>query len=94
VLYGRVSTVIGEVLTDAAPVDRLRLVHDITAGNLAGAAVVPVGAAGVFASGYQSLFLVAAFFMLIAASLTWYFVSPTETPPLGAPADLQAESAR
>ena len=101
VLYGRVSTVVAEALTDASAADRLRLVHDITAGNLAGAVAASraggsIGglAVSAFASGYQSLFLVAALFMLVSTVLTWRLVNPAETSPVSAPAKVRSQVAR
>jgi hypothetical protein len=66
-------------------------VHDITAGNLSGAALAGHDALSFralatvsFASGYHALFLAGALFMLISAILTWRLVSPDETPPIPA----------
>jgi hypothetical protein len=101
VLYGRVSTVVAEALTDASAADRLRLVHDITAGNLAGAVAASraggsIGglAVSAFASGYQSLFLVAALFMLVSTVLTWRLVNPAATPPVSAATKVRSRVAR
>jgi EmrB/QacA subfamily drug resistance transporter len=99
VLYGRVSTVVTEALTHVSADDRLRMVHAITAGNLAGVAAAgrlrsSVGGLTVsaFASGYQSLFLAAALFMLVSTVLTWYFVNPAETPPVSMPTKVRPQA--
>jgi EmrB/QacA subfamily drug resistance transporter len=95
VLYGQVSATVSAALADAPAADRLRLVQDITAGNLAKAGLAPGGlAVNAFASGYQALFLAAAVFMLVSAALTWRLVDPAETPPLSAPAKLRALATR
>lgn len=92
VLYGKVTAVISGALPALADTDRLRLVQDITAGNIAGARISGVDATalkelalGSFASGYQALFLSGALFMLVATVLTWHLVSARETPPVAAP---------
>jgi membrane protein implicated in regulation of membrane protease activity len=71
--------------------DSLRLVQDITAGQLAGAtlpgydaSVIRAIAEASFASGYQWLFLAAALFMLMSTLLTWRLVRSAETPPVSA----------
>jgi hypothetical protein len=71
----------------------LRLVHEITSGQFASAALPGHDAAAIraiaeasFASGYQWLFLAAALFMLVSTALTWWLVSAAETPPARASA--------
>jgi hypothetical protein len=72
----------------ASTADRATLVHDITAGNLSGAALAGYDASSLralarasFASGYHALFLAGALLMLVSTVLTWRLVSPTDTPP-------------
>jgi EmrB/QacA subfamily drug resistance transporter len=91
VLYGGVATAVTRALPDVAAADALRLVHEITAGNLAGAilpghddAAIRALAAMSLADGYRWLFLAAASFMLASTLLTWQLVSATETPPVSA----------
>lgn len=93
VLYGRVALAVADALRGTSAADRLHLVRDITAGNLAGAHLPDHDAASLaavavssFASGYQWLFLAGALFMLVATVLTWHLVDATETPPVSAPA--------
>lgn len=89
ILYGKVAGVISHALPQLTDADRLRLVQDITAGNVAGARIPGMDAAALnelalnsFADGYQALFLAGALFMLMAAVLTWRLVSASETPPV------------
>jgi MFS family permease len=91
VLYAGVAAAVGQALPEADASAALRLVHDITAGQFAGAALPGHDAAAVhaiaaasFASGYQWLFLAAALFMLVSTLLTWRLVSAAETPPVSA----------
>jgi EmrB/QacA subfamily drug resistance transporter len=91
VLYSGVAAAVRRALPDASPFDSLRLVQDITAGQLSGvalpshdAAAIRTLAASSFASGYQWLFLAAALFMLVSTLLTWLLVSATETAPVAA----------
>ncbi|MGA2058422.1 MAG: MFS transporter [Bradyrhizobium sp.] len=91
VLYAGVAAAVGQALPEADASAALRLVHDITAGQFAGAALPGHDAAAVhaiaaasFASGYQWLLLAAALFMLVSTLLTWRLVSAAETPPVSA----------
>jgi EmrB/QacA subfamily drug resistance transporter len=91
VLYGGVADAIKRALPEADASYSLRLVHDITAGQLTGpalpghdAAAIQSLAAASYASGYQWLFLAGALFMLISTLLTRQLVSPAETPPVQA----------
>jgi EmrB/QacA subfamily drug resistance transporter len=90
VLYGRVTSAIAGALPGLPAAERLRLVRDITAGDLSGKGIagdtimLKELAPTSFASGYQALFLSAALFMLVAAILTWRLVSAAETPPVAA----------
>jgi EmrB/QacA subfamily drug resistance transporter len=91
ILYSGVTDAVRRALPDAGASDTLRLVQDITAGQLAGvalpghdAATVQAIAAASFASGYQWLFLAGSLFMLISTFLTWRLVSAAETPPVSA----------
>jgi EmrB/QacA subfamily drug resistance transporter len=91
VLYGGVADAVRRALPDAGAFASLRLVQDITAGQLAGAtwpghdaATIHAIAMSSFASGYQWLFLAAAVFMLVSTVLTWLLVSATETAPVSA----------
>jgi EmrB/QacA subfamily drug resistance transporter len=92
VLYSGVAAAVRRALPEVGALDSVRLVQDITAGHLAGAtlpghdaAAIQAIAASSFASGYQWLFLAAAFFMLVSTLLTWLLVSATETAPVSAP---------
>jgi MFS family permease len=94
VLYGGVTDAVRHALPEANAVDALRLVHDITSGQFAGAALPGHDTAAIraiaeasFASGYQWLFAVAALFMLVSTLLTWRLVSAAETPPARASAN-------
>jgi uncharacterized membrane protein len=94
VLYGGVTDAVRHALPEADAVDALRLVHDITSGQFAGAALPGHDTAAIraiaeasFASGYQWLFAVAALFMLVSTLLTWRLVSAAETPPARASAN-------
>ena len=91
VLYGGVTDAVRHALPEAGVSDSLRLVQDITAGQLAGATLPGHDALAIraiaeasFASGYQWLFLAAALFMLVSTLLTWRLVSAAETPPVSA----------
>jgi hypothetical protein len=91
VLYSRVTLAVAEALPKGSSADRATLVHDITAGNLSGAALAGHDASSLkalaiasLASGYHALFLAGALFMLISTILTWRLVSPAETPPIPA----------
>jgi hypothetical protein len=92
VLYRRVDAAVGAALPQTNPLVRAALVHDIAAGHLAGAALpghdanaIRQLASASFATGYQAVFITAAIFMLISALLTWWLVSPLETPPISRP---------
>jgi EmrB/QacA subfamily drug resistance transporter len=92
ILYGKVASEIAGALPELASADRLRLVHDITAGDLSGGSIPGTDAIKLkqlalesFASGYQALFLAGALIVLLAAILTWRLVSAAETPPVAAP---------
>jgi hypothetical protein len=92
ILYGKVASEIAGALPELASADRLRLVHDITAGDLSGGSIPGADAIKLkqlalesFASGYQALFLSGALIVLLAAILTWCLVSAAETPPVAAP---------
>lgn len=94
VLYGGVTEAVRQALPEADAVGALRLVHDITSGQFAGAALPGHDAAAIraiaeasFASGYQWLFVAAALFMLVSTLLTWRLVSAAETPPARASAN-------
>jgi hypothetical protein len=96
VLYGGVTASVRRALPDAGAADALRLVQDITAGQLAGATLPGHDAAAVhalaavsFASGYQWLFLAGSLFMLISTLLTWRLVSAADTPPVPATPKVQ-----
>ncbi len=94
VLYGRIAAVIAHALPELADTDRLRLVHDITAGDLSGIGItVRELALSSLASGYQALFLSGALFMLVAATLTWHLVSAAETPPVVVPSPVRPQEA-
>jgi EmrB/QacA subfamily drug resistance transporter len=91
VLYSGVADAVRHAFPDADVLDALRLVQDITAGQLTGAVLPGHDAATVrflatasFANGYRWLFLAGALFMLISTLLTWRLVSPVETPPVSA----------
>ena len=91
VLYGGVTDAVRRALPEVGFSDSLRLVQDITAGQLAGATLPGHDAAAVraiaetaFASGYQWLFLAAALFMLVSTLLTWRLVNAADTPPVSA----------
>lgn len=88
VLYGRVAAAVFEALPHTSALDRARLVHDITAGNLSGFSLPghdPISITGLaiasFANGYQALVLTGAAFTLLSTVLTWRLVSAIETPP-------------
>ena len=94
VLYGGVTDAVRHAFPEADAVGALRLVHDITSGQFAGAALPGHDAAAIrtiaeasFASGYQWLFIAAALFMLVSTLLTWRLVSAAETPPARASAN-------
>ena len=84
-----VAVAVGAALPEAGPLEALRLVQDITAGQLSGATLAGHDAAAIrsiaaasFASGYQWLFLAAALFMLVSTLLMWLLVSAAETAPV------------
>ena len=85
VLYRRVDAAVGAALPHVSPLLRAALVRDVAAGHLAGTALRDHGlhASAIFATGYQAIFISGALFMLISALLTWWLVSPHETPPVG-----------
>jgi hypothetical protein len=94
VLYGGVTEAVRHALPEVSGLDSLRLVQDITAGQLAGGTLAGHDAAAIhsiaeasFASGYRWLFLAAALFMLVSTLLTWRLVSAAETPPAHASAN-------
>jgi EmrB/QacA subfamily drug resistance transporter len=98
VLYRRVDAAIGAAVPQANPLVRAALVHDVAAGHLAGdallgsnisheAGAIHMLASASFATGYQAIFIAAAGFMLISALLTWWLVSPLETPPIARPSE-------
>jgi hypothetical protein len=100
VLYSGVAAAVQRALPEASVFDSLRLVQDITAGQLSGtmlpghdAAAIQLLAASSFAYGYQWLFLAAAIFMLISTTLTWQLVSAIETAPVSAAIKAAASSA-
>jgi hypothetical protein len=75
--YSRITLAVAEALPKVASADRTTLVHEITAGNLSGAALAGHDASSFralatvsFASGYHALFLAGALFMLISTILT------------------------
>jgi len=91
VLYGGVTAAVRHALPEVGVSDSLRLVQDITAGQLAGATLPGHDASAIraiteasFASGYQRLFLAATLFMLVSTLLTWRLISAAETPPVSA----------
>jgi hypothetical protein len=97
VLYSGVADEVRRALPEAEASYALRLVQDITAGQLAGAplpghdaAAIQSLAAASYASGYQWLFLAGALFMLISALLTRQLVSAAETPPVSTAAKVQS----
>jgi hypothetical protein len=92
ILYGRVAASVTAALPNISYIDRLALVHDITAGKLSGLAIpgyatsnIQVLAVASFANGYHALFLAGALFMLLATILTWRLVNPADTQPVSAP---------
>jgi hypothetical protein len=92
VLYGGVATAIAAALPQASMLDQQALVHNITSGNLAVATLPGYDPADLkvlvvqsLGSGYRSLFVAGALFMLLSTCLTWRLVSPTDTPPVAAP---------
>jgi EmrB/QacA subfamily drug resistance transporter len=96
VLYSGVADSVRRALPDANTSDALKLVQDITAGQLAGTtlpghdvAAVHTLAAASFASGYQWLFVAGGVFMLLSTLLTWRLVRAAETPPV--PATLKVQ---
>jgi EmrB/QacA subfamily drug resistance transporter len=100
VLYGKVASAIAAALPELASAERVRLVHDITAGDLSGTSLPGADATMLrelalasFASGYQALFLSAALFMLVATILTWRLVSAAETPPVAARMPMRPQEA-
>jgi EmrB/QacA subfamily drug resistance transporter len=101
VLYAGVAAAVRRALPEADPSESLRLVHDITAGQLAGvvwpghdtAATQALSAAS-FASGYQWLFVAGALFMLVSTLLTWRLVSAAETPPVAASPKIKGSASR
>jgi hypothetical protein len=91
VLYDRVAVAVADALPKVSTADRAALVHDITSGQLSGAALAGYDASSLkalamasFASGYHALFLAGALFMLVSTVLTLRLVSPAETPPIPA----------
>jgi len=98
VLYGRVAASVTAALPNISYIDRLGLVHAITAGKLSGLGVpgyassnIQVLAVASFANGYHSLFLAGALFMLLATILTWGLVSPADTQPVSPPSPKRNE---
>jgi predicted MFS family arabinose efflux permease len=98
VLYSGVASAVRLALPDASVLDSLRLVQNITAGQLAGAtlpghdaAAIRAVAASSFATGYQWLFFAAALFMLVSTLLTWWLVCETETAPASSSVMTRAE---
>jgi nitrate/nitrite transporter NarK len=92
VLYGRVAASVTAALPNISYIDRLALVHDITAGKLSGLGLpgyassnIQVLAVASFTNGYHALFLAGALFMLLATILTWRLVNPADTQPVSAP---------
>ncbi|MCJ2058508.1 MFS transporter [Methylobacterium sp. J-048] len=84
VLYGRVASMIAGAMPDLDAGERLRLIGEITAGDLsrAGTPALAELAHASFAGGYQALFLASLGFMLVATFVTWRLVSATDTPPV------------
>jgi hypothetical protein len=85
-------------LPNISYIDRLALVHAITAGKLSGLDIpgyassnIRVLAVASFANGYHALFLAGALFMLLATILTWRLVSPADTQPVSAPSPKRNE---
>jgi EmrB/QacA subfamily drug resistance transporter len=98
VLYGRVAASVTAALPNISYIDRLALVHAITAGKLSGLDIpgyassnIRVLAVASFANGYHALFLAGALFMLLATILTWRLVSPADTQPVSAPSPKRNE---
>jgi predicted MFS family arabinose efflux permease len=96
VLYSGVADSVRRALPDANTSDALKLVQDITAGQLAGTTLpghdvvaVHALAAASFASGYQWLFVAGGVFMLLSTLLTWRLVRAAETPPVPAALKVQ-----
>ena len=91
VLDGRVALSVTEALPNVSSIDRLALVHDITAGKLSGDGIPGYALSRIeklavtsFANGYHALFLAGAVFMLFSTVLTSRLVSPGETQPVSA----------
>ena len=91
VLYGGVAAAIADALPQVSMLDRQTLVHNITSGNLATATLPgydPADMKGLIlhslGSGYRSLFIAGALFMLLSTCLTWRLVSASDTPPVRA----------
>ena len=90
-LYGGVAAAIADALPQVSMLDRQTLVHNITSGNLATATLPgydPADMKGLIlhslGSGYRSLFIAGALFMLLSTCLTWRLVSASDTPPVRA----------
>jgi len=88
VLYGRVAALVTEALPGLGGGDRLRLIGEITAGDLSGVGRVQGATSALreialasFAAGYQALFLASLCFMAAATLLTWRLVAASDTPP-------------
>jgi hypothetical protein len=98
ILFGKVAATIADALPNFAEGDRLRLVRDITAGDLSGSGVPGTDAVTLhelslnsLAAGYQAIFLTAGIFLLAAAMLAWRLVSAAETPPVAASKPVEPE---
>jgi nitrate/nitrite transporter NarK len=98
VLYSRVTASVTAALPNISNIDRLALVHDITAGKLTGLVIpgyasskIQELASASFADGYHALFLAGALFMLLATILTWRLVNPADTRGASAPSPKRHE---
>jgi EmrB/QacA subfamily drug resistance transporter len=89
ILFGKVAAAIADALPNLADADRLRLVRNITAGDLSGSGLSGIDMAtlhelslNALAKSYQAIFLAAGILLFLASTLTWRLVSAAETPPV------------
>jgi hypothetical protein len=88
ILYGGVAAAVADALPRASQLDQQALVHSIASGNVTVATLPGYDGAAMkglvvqsLGSGYHSLFIAGALFMLLSTYLTWRLVSASETPP-------------
>ena len=88
ILYGGVAAAVADALPRASQLDQQALVHSIASGNVTVATLPGYDGAAMkglvvqsLGSGYHSLFIAGALFMLLSTCLTWRLVSASETPP-------------